>query len=335
VVAYAYGVALFAAPYCTAATVYRLLERLFHLMSRIRIGRAKEHAVLFGYNEDVKNLLSKALEDPNSLGGRLLHLVCANELPQEARYQYYKAGWRLHTADTRTLRQADAPGAFRQWGVDKSSTILLMEEDAVANFTLLQLLGAAQVGALLCRDVKVYCRCEDDGIRRLIEDYYDSLPGQEKPYDLELFDVAELQVREMYRAHPLHSYYWTGPGMTPPAGSNPMDWKVHLLLLGFDRVNQKALLQAMNLGVTSSENPILVDVVDRNIDEKSGIFSGALREEVFEMSPEQCVMKPAAADGRLMIRYHRADVRQLAFRHLLESLGREDPYTYIVISMRD
>lgn len=338
VIAYAYGVALFTAPYCTVATVYRVLGRLFHLVARLRMRKVKDHVVIFGYNEDVRILLSKSLEDPSALTGRRLHLIAASSPPQEDGLRYSKAGWLVHVRDTGALTEEEAAPLLAQWGVGKSSAVLLMEEDAAANFALLQLLLKAKGknGApLLPSKAKVYCRCEDRSLRRLIEDYYDGLAGAEKPFDLELFDVTELQVREMYRAHPLHSYHWTGPDKTPPAGSRPRDWNVHLLLLGFGRVGQEVLLQAMNLGVAHSENPILVDVVDRAYQEKAGLFSGELSEDAFEIGEDRVAMRSGAADGRLEIRFHQADVRQPVFRRLLAELGAEAPFTYVVVSMED
>ena len=56
-VGYAYGFAVFTAPFCSAAAVYKCLERALRLVFWLKRCDGREAAVIFGYNEDVRELL--------------------------------------------------------------------------------------------------------------------------------------------------------------------------------------------------------------------------------------------------------------------------------------
>ena len=79
---YLYMICVFTAPYCTIATVYKLLERAFKFAFWLRRPEDAQHIVIFGYNDTVKQLLKSA-------DGRAqrVHVVCEKEPPAEERYR--------------------------------------------------------------------------------------------------------------------------------------------------------------------------------------------------------------------------------------------------------
>ena len=332
-VGYAYGFAVFTAPFCSAAAVYKCLERALRLVFWLKRRDGRGAAVIFGYNEDVRELLDHYDREYGRAGEkRAIHLVSSKELPSEERYTYLKQGYHIHEVDCLNSSDKELSAFFRQFESKKISRIVLFSESTVENFSLLQIICPQEndVSWHIADGAEVFFRCEDAGIRYMVEDYYDHHPKRER-FDLDFVSIPEMQIRDMYREHSLHSYYEN-------SGENsggPGEWATHLLILGFGQLGQQALLQAMNLSVVSCENPVRVDVVDCRIDEKAGVFASRFSPESMEMADDHFAVRQACADGSLDIYFHKMDVRYGAFPRLLQKIGKDMPLTYAVITLED
>lgn len=323
VISYAYGAAVFIAPYCTVAAAFKLLMRLFALASFLHRGWFKpgrtRSIVLFGYNEDTKYILQHL--DPDAYR---VHLVTDAALSQEERYHLTRRGCRVHQFDCQSADSKTMVQMFPQVELQLADCVLLLEQSSVQNYAVFcaitQALKADWQG-------KVFFRCEDDGIRQLLQDRYEHLPPQQK-VDLEVMSLAELQIREMYEACPLHSVYLRAPILPPE------QWNVHLLILGFGRLGQETLLQAINLGVTHSCNRIHIDVVDRDMEKKQGLFASHFRTSAVTGCAQHLEITEGLADGTLAMDFHQMDLRYQAFQQLLQSMGKE-PFTYVVVALED
>lgn len=343
VVGYAYGIAVFTAPYCTIAFLYKILERLFRLLLVTRVHNDDEHIVIFGYNEDVKILLNNGItispkkdrEEtflPRRKPKYRIHIVEFDGISTEEKYELMKKGYYVHQFDFRKASQEELEYLMKQSFAGKAKYILLMEESSINNFSLLQMFRLKNTEktkrVVLREEVKIFCRCEDSGVERLIGDYYDNGIDREvgAAYDLELFSFSEYQVRAMYDETPLHFYYVDS--------ELPIEqWDLNLLIIGFGKIGQQALLQAMNNGVFHGENKICIDVVDYNIEEKAGIFANYFSDDMFEMDNSHFKVCSDVADGSLEIRFHNMDVRYRQF-HALMGEGAKT-YNYVIIALSD
>lgn len=335
-VGYAYAVAVFVAPYCSVAFLYKMLERALKLAGLFRRDRKSGGIIVFGYNDAVRALLEHKSGREKDYRRRT-HLVWDGEIPDEERYRLLKEGVTLHRFDLLKIGAGELEGRLKQIGLDKAQYLFLFEDSSIQNFSLLQTLN--RDGNRLGEGTKVFCRCEDEGIYRVIESYYDTPQpdnSRHRPFDLEIVDVPQLQIRKMYEERSLHSYY--ADREAPP----PLQkWTTHLLILGFGRLGQQALLQAMNMGVVHSGNGILVDVVDLNVEDKRDVFLSRFSPAAFlekdGAGEGEFTLNPEWADGSLRIRFHRMDVRYRRFRQLLDEMPGEGkdriPYTYVVVAM--
>lgn len=325
-ISYAYGFAVFAAPYCTAAAIYKLLVRLLDLFSSLRRkwfkpGKANS-VIMFGYNEDTRRML-------NSLtpGAYRIHLVTDREIPQEERYRLIRKGCRTTRMDFQHADDVTLHHLFAQVELPLAERVLLFEESAVRNFSLYCSL-AKELRQKPKWQGKLFFRCEDEGIIQLLQNYYDSTASEEKK-DLQIVSLPELQIRQLYQEQPLHTYYQE---MDP---APPLErWDVHLLILGFGKLGQQALLQAMNQGVVHHQNRIHIDVVDYDMEKKQGVFSSRFRTSAVQGSSRHLEVQKSCADGSLTMDFHQMDCRYQAFQQLLEKMGAV-PYTYIVIALED
>lgn len=347
---YTYTFAVFTAPYCTLTVVYKVLESLF----RFRILPDflwKKHVHVFGYNEDVKVLLKEKQKKYR------IHLVTP-ELPKEDEMELLRRGIKVHLLDCLQLSESQQNHYLKRLKLKKAQVIILFEESAAKNFFLYQMFHKAESEKLLSDDVKFFSRCEDESMKWLMEEYYNSHrtkknedTGETKQWvrDLEIVSLTELRIRKMLEEHPLHGYYLDDnkepaadvirEKKTPKMLAEEMKcWNLHLLIVGFGKLGQQLLLQAMNMGVVSSENKILIDVVDFRIEEKKSIFANNFHENYVDISNHEMKIPSTKADGELNIRFHQMDIRYKQFFELLCKNGSVEnggPYTYVAICVED
>jgi len=328
-IGYAYCIAVFTAPYCTISFIYKFLERLLRFIIFFRRDKNCRHIVVFGYNSDVKSMLKNNRSDPKKT---CIHIVTTESVGNEEIYRLNKAGYVVHYADVLKAADSELRTLLAKTRIDIATNIILFETSSIRNFSLLQLFRLNEKDSedriKLAQGAKVSCRCEEEGIGRLIAEYYNSTAGTDAFFDLELVGLPEMQIHKMYSDHPIHSVYL---GTDTPL----KDWTAHLLVAGFGQLGQQAVLQAMNLGVVHESNRIIIDVFDSNIKAKKAVFLNQLSRETFDMTDSSVILKSSAADGLLEINFHELNISHLSFYDTIRSKLDAEPYTYAVIALEN
>lgn len=333
IIGYAYGIAIFTAPYCTVAVVYKMVERWWRIKGWLFLHRNKRHMIVFGYNEDVKILLLNKEEDTSE---KKIHLV-ASKISQEEELELLRNGIEIHKIDVLKMPEKKLVYFLKRMELKRAEAVILFEEASAKNFSIYYLFNnlPEKAKSFLNPDVKFYVRCEDEGIRRMMEDYYDEQICNNRGDsfgDLEMFSIPELRVRKMFKEHKLHTFY-------KESGIDDVNqWNLHLLIVGFGKLGQQILLQAMNQGVTGSKNSILIDVVDVKCDEKQSIFGNYFNEDYVRMNENEYTIPSENADGELRIRFHKMDIRFKNFQRQLWENGdpeKDGIYTYVALCVND
>jgi len=328
-IGYAYCIAVFTAPYCTLSFIYKILEKLLRFIIFFRRNRDCRHVVIFGFNDDIRSMLRNNRSDPKKI---CVHIVTAGAIPQEEEYALNKAGYMIHYADMLKANDSELSQLLAKTRITSAPNIILYEDSSIRNFSLLQLFRLNEEDPesriTLAPGTKVSCRCEEEGIGRLIAEYYNSAAGTDADFDLELVGLPEMQIHRMYSDHPLHTIYKDSD--TPLS-----EWTVHLLVAGFGQLGEEAVLQAMNLGVVHEKNRIIIDVYDSTVRKKKAVFLNQLSRETFEITGNSAVMRPEAADGRLEINFLETDISHADFYDTVRSRNDDEPYTYAVIALEN
>lgn len=328
-IGYAYCVAVFTAPYCTISFIYKFLERILRFIIFFRRNKNCRHIVVFGYNDDVKSMLKNNTSDPKKV---CVHIVTAEAVDSEEVYRLNRTGYIVHSADVLKAKEAELPALLAKTHIEDAANIILFENSSIRNFSLLQLFRLNEKDSpdriRLAAGTKVSCRCEEEGIGRLIAEYYNSAAGTDAYFDLELISMPEMQIHKMYSDHPLHKVY---KGTDTPL----RDWNVHLLVAGFGQLGQQAVLQAMNLGVVHESNRIVIDVFDNCIKAKKAVFLNQFSRESFDISDDKAVLRSEVADGLLEINFHELNVAHVGFFDTIRGKLDSEPYTYAVIALEN
>ena len=353
-IGYAYTLAIFVAPYCTLTIMYKMVERWLRVKSWKWFSR-KERCIIFGYNDEVKALLQERKEDrdTSSKDGKAgdycknyrIHIV-SPDVDKDEEMQLLQRRIVVHKVDFLRLSEEQLEYFFKQIEVKKAKKIILFEQSSAKNFSLYQMFhNELWKKTYVNQDVKFFCRCEEEGIRRVIEDYHDTPIRKKKATkdkeaadaikvykDLELISIPELRVRKLLKENALHKYY------IDKKVEDRHQWKLHLLIIGFGKLGQQLALQAMSHGVVSSKAPILIDVIDYNIDEKKNIFANNFSDQYAEIGEDSISIPGEKADGDLTIRFHKMDIRYQQFHKLLSEYGdinKDGIYTYVAICVKD
>ena len=328
-IGYAYCIAVFTAPYCTISFIYKFLERLLRFIIFFRRDKNCRHIVVFGYNSDVKSMLKNNRSNPKKT---CIHIVTTESIDNEEIYRLNKAGYVVHYADVLKAAESELQTLLAKTRIETATNIILFETSSIRNFSLLQLFRLNEKDSddriKLTQGAKISCRCEEEGIGRLIAEYYNSAAGTDAYFDLEVVGLPEMQIHKMYSDHPLHSIYI---GTDTPL----KDWTAHLLVAGFGQLGQQAVLQAMNLGVVHESNRIIIDVFDSNIKAKKAVFLNQLSRDTFDITDSKVTMKSSAADGLLEINFHELNISHISFYDTIRSKLDAEPYTYAVIALEN
>ena len=323
-VGYAYGLAVFFAPLCTASALLLWAELA---VRRLRGARHRKGAqvLIFGWNENVRTLVSGEYADGEEQ--YRIHVVTSARLSEEDELWLFRNGAVPHQMDILSASSSRREKLFRQLSARQARWVLLMEDSPTRNFSIYRAMSE-DGGSPLLKDTQYYCLCEDEATRSIIEDACDErLAGRA---GITLFSLSELKADSVFSAvkdddsssMPLH------------AVNSPDRLDIHLLIVGFGTVGQAVLLQAINLGVLSSQNRLCVDVVDLDIDKKRDLFTNRFHASVDSASrKDELLITAPTADGELRIRFHQTDVRGREFARLLERLNRELPLTYAAVCM--
>ena len=328
-VGYAYCIAVFTAPYCTVSFVYKFLERMLRLIVGFRRGRNKEHILIFGYNEDVKAMLRNKKPGSKKL---CIHIISPENIGHAEVYRLNKEGFVFHNTDVLKLPESELPEAMEKMCAEKAGNIILFEDSSIRNFSLLQIFrlsgNDSEKRIRLKSGAKISCRCEDEGISRLIAGYYDKEAGTDAFYDLEVISLPEMQIHKMYSDVPLHSFY---DGKNVPLRERT----VHMLVAGLGELGQQAVLQAMNLGVVHEQNRIIIDVFDKDIKRRMQQFTKQFSETSFSFTEDSMTLRSDTADGELTVNFFNMDAGSRDFFTTVSRRCGDIPYTYAVITFAD
>lgn len=321
---YVYAVIVFIAPLCTMTFLYKVFETVLKWNIRIQKDKTAEQIIIFGYNDRVKALLSKE-KSWGKAHKRKIQVVTAGELPSYDELNLLEKGVTVVSFECLGASEGKLKKFYHDIKIKQAAMILLMEETYSKNFSLYQMLNESDA---VPENVKIYCNCEEESIRRIIETYYDGSDVSQKKKDLELIDVTQIQARKILQEHPLHAYY---EGKDIPVSQ----WHAHMLILGFGKLGQQLLLQAMTQGVIHSGNRIIIDVVDARIDELKSIFENHFSSQYFDIREDEIRVRKGGADGELILRFRKMDLRYKKFQQLLEELSAEDPFTYVAVCIKN
>ena len=355
IITYIYGLVIFIAPYCTVIWAYNVLDTVFHFATSILrnpFNREITDVLVFAYNDFVKELIKDA--DRKKYRFRVITL---ESLSAKDAYHLRRYGGMIYQYDICKIKDKNINYFLKKAKIDDTKCIIIAADSSERNLSVMQMLydyyGDGEKGI----GVEVYCRCEDESITKLISDDYDyrynrirnEREEQENKFlmfDLNLFNTAELQIRDVFKNTPLYSYY-----SSSESEISSENWDVRMLIAGFGNVGQQVLIQTVEQGVTGVKNRIEIDVIDSCIEEKAGVFVEKLSQHSVEVKERtrdnndplvpvlELTVKDGIDDGKLLIRFYSVNVYDVSFKNIIIKRKNEcktgPVYTYAIVAIND
>lgn len=319
ITAYAYGVAVFLAPACSAGFVALSFELFFRKYLLSRFSSTEENILIFGYNGSVQSLLQESAASK----ARSVYIVTDRPVASAEESRLIKSRVYVWVTDLLHADEKELDAFYRKIRKKKIRSAFFFEEKSAVNFSL-YLRFAEKGKGQLTPGFPCYCSCDQDAVAQLYEDYYNKNRKMEKTIPAPvLFSISQLRASLLLRTEDIVRQY----GQEKAA--------VHLLVNGLGRVGRQTVLQAMNLCVLTGDNPILIDVVDYHMEKKQDLFLKNFAPDYAEVTENTFSITGDKCDGSLKIRFHEMDVRGSRYLQLLERLQQDGPFTYSVICLSD
>ncbi len=327
----AYKIAMIAVPMLEVIAVFCILDHILHVSSRFT--RKKQRILIVGYNERVRKLLNKSI--PNAK----IYLWVDNLLSEEEeRSLYFKnimviKDLNSNDRDTeKSLKSVDRFNKFLQ--NYKITDVILLNESDFRNIEYYIALSSCSVCET--HTIHFFVLIKNFEMSNMLQEYFDKklyqrlkLMGNKTNesfsnthMDLRIFNFYQLQAEKMFFDQPL--FY----------GENSTDRSIHLLIIGGGDICEQILIHAMNQGVMTSENEILIDVIDddilsfqKRLENRFNLqYVKHIKDGVFQILPDK-------SDGRLIIRLSNCNFNDDTFIQQVLKNSNYKRYTYIVFCL--
>lgn len=338
------GLSMVIVPAVEFFLVFGILRNVWRFSSGFGNSKAT-HVLIVGYGEHARQLLKQAESAYD--GGRLkLYLWTEELLPEEEQKELFKAHVNVAMNEFPLNGEEENRELFNTYlRHHRIRYVILCDVSDVRNIQYYMSLSACDV----CRERTVSFFVLNDLYenRLFLERLFDGRVAKHKEVckaqreadgsgkqpdgnshmDLRIFNFPMIQAELLYEEMP------------PDESARAEDKGIHMLLLGGGQVGEYMILHAMNQCVITAENPIVIEVADRDpqsiVDRLSGRFNGGY---ITKSRPDrdgmtEFTIPDTYTDGEFRIRVHRADVCDEARMEeiVLESVQAYGPLTYACV----
>lgn len=379
---WAYSVALIVSPLISLLIALSVLDEFLHFFAGFT--NKKNRVLVVGYNEQIRTILLEKNKDSK------IYLWSEMIVPEEEEKELTYNGI---SVITRGFNLGDDKKEYDEQKIKfnkflkkkKITHVLLMDDKDTKNIQYYMALSTCDI----CdeRTIHFYVITNEFENRKALQDYFDNrleeklkkqknelgkrfdntvndsaagngpdvkdkkaayIKAEMKKYnthmDISIFNFYQIQARHIYKYLPVHN------------GKN----NIHLFIVGGGYLGEYLVLHAMNQGIATPDNEIIIDIVDKDIswlkrklqsrfnldyiehteeneyrkNQDSDVEKASddvSKVEVFSISKEK-------ADGRFILRLHQADVYSEEFEEILKNYSCEEKggdYTYMACAMTD
>lgn len=333
-------IAMVVIPFVNILFVFSILDSFLHFF--VGGPSFKKKVLIVGYNEQVKNILD--------LGTRKykVYLWAETALSKEEERNLFlqgivvkTKGFSLGDSEKNCKKQMRRFNRFLR--NKRISNVVLLDEADARNMQYYMVLSHCNV----CKrkTIHFFALINSFENRNALQDYFDKMleedyketnvksgkkevpKGVNTHMDLRIFNFAQLQAERLLGRCPLYE-------------GQKEDKSIHVLIIGGGQVGEHVLLHAMNQGVLSSNNHIVIDVIDKETEvlrkKLCERFSG---DYVYHIaSKNEFHINSEKADGSLKIRLTQVDIYADEFCDKIRELQYDceaGNYSYIAICIPD
>ncbi len=320
-------IAMAAAPFIDILVVFSVIDSFTHLFSDITL--KKKRILVIGYNESSRKLLLSECEKGK------LYLWTDRMLSDEEERELYdnRVSVRygeLSGDDKEDKKNIDNLERFLR--LKKITHIIFLDGSNARNMQNYMTVMSTSV----CKQKTIHMYVMNDDFESgwMLRNYFDRKLSQRKEemkasgeddthMDIHIFDLRRTQAEDLFEKLPLHK------GL-----ENDEKKDVHVLIVGSDRLSDEVILQAMNQGVFTPNNKIILDVVGNGLESMRKRFAIRFMGEYLKKTEEGFSLCTPDADGELLIRFNECDLSSEEAAEVIRTLqqpAKGGRYTYLVL----
>lgn len=314
-----YSVAVIVVPLVDILLVLSILDDFLHFI--IGISWNKEGILVVGYNDKVRNILE------SNCDRKKIYLWANQVLSTEEERELFLNGISVVNTEMMLVNDVDKyKKQIEKFSVflkkKKIKEVLLLDEIDWRNVEYYMALSSCSI----CdeRTIHFYVSVNNYEIERVLEEFFDDAL-KNKNRDLRIFNYSQLQAEKLFVNLPLYKHM-----------DMSQSKDIHLLVIGGGSLGEHIVIHAMNQGVFTSENKIIIDVIDKDISLVKKSLGKRFNKSYVTESESGFTILSDKADGELYIRFNELDIYDENFVSTINELQRTSnggKFTYVAICL--
>lgn len=329
---HAYIICYFGAPLITAKYIaqfigYIVKEKLIDF----NIKGKKDRILIVGYNGHVEKLLKNTLyksKDKKSeeykKSKRKILVLHKKDINEKTKFRFQMSGVSFLNYEKLDYENVTDRKMILKWILPKSiKRIVLFEEkgmDNVSNYCFfLKCFEQADCCGFV-NDLQMDCNYDISQVEKLMWDCFDKKNVNLK-YSMNTFSIPMLRAQSVLEKTKIYDNIIDENGECKD---------VHLLIVGFGKMGKRFFKRAINESVVSEKNNITVDIIEKDV-RKIKQYIGRIHKNYYGSDGNTICVNSDVVEGNLKIRFHSVDVVDEQFVECIDSISKDNAFTYIAI----
>lgn len=338
-----YSFSLSILPFFAISAMFKAFE--FIIKKKLVYLKNKEIILIFGYNNNVKSLISDnkdkvfyIFSDSDELINTANVLMKNNIIPCTDDFTSDPFTTLLNYISVKKLNKVKSIFLFEKSTLDNITIYL----DILSNIPNDTSNNTYNNTKLTVKGFDFYFSSESDGLENFIHKIHNYDIG--KSNDISIVDINHLKLVNLFNKTPICT--WNIQKFEKYNNENGNKWEfhkynkefhdVHVLLVGLNNFGQEAIKHIINNSIIHYDNTIIIDVIDNDLASNKTKFLNNFRDDnvlknIYDNN--DFFEKDIDLDGKLKINFYDEDL--VSVKLLEDLVDQNNPFTYIVICEDD
>ena len=190
---------------------------------------------------------------------------------------------------------------------------------------------------IICKEktINFFVLNKEFEMRNMLQDYFDCKldkmsNAKDTHMNLRIFNFQQIQAEKLFSKLPL--FFDESVQGNPDNSDNPHH-DIHLLIVGDGDICEQILLHAMNQGVITPENNILIDVINENTTSIEKRLKDRFNLDYVKHNNGTFRISSPESDGKLEIRLSSCNFEDESFTEQVKKNCSPEKYTYFVFCL--
>ena len=322
-----YILCYFGAPLITVKCVANIIGYIVkEKLIDFNISICKKRILIVGYNEYVEKLIKSTLKKNKKekfLKKRKILVLHKNDISEKLKFSFQMSGVSFQKYEKLDFDNESERKMFLKWMAPKKlKQIVLFEEksmDNVSNYCFFLKCFEKDDKSKFQHGLQIDCNYDMPQVENLIWECYDRKRMKTNlKYKMSTFSIPMLRAQSVLRKEKIYDKI-----------VKESDKDIHLLVVGFGKMGRRFLKRAINEGVVSEKNNIVVDIFEKDINKIKQYLTGV--NQCYYGDENTIYIGPDVTEGSLKIRFHQVDVSEKQFVDYMEAVSKDNPFTYVAI----